>query len=672
MISHADDSTRSAQDSTSHAHPARRPRPSPAARSAAVRGFLSAAAAAAFLAVPAAARAQQASAGSGPLYEPRNVKAAYAAGTRSRDGNPGPDYWENHARYRITISASPPDRTIHGSEDIVYRNNSPDSLPGVIIKLFMNVHEPGAPRFRGVSKDFMTSGVHIDSFAVNGAAREWKEVPYAFTWQPVRLPEGLAPGDSLRLHFDWHYDLAERASREGVIDSTTYYIAYFYPRVAVYDDYEGWDTMEHTPSHEFYSDFNDYDVTVNVPSGYVVWGTGTIENIDSLLQPGPLARFEKSFTSDSTIHVATREQMLAGKVTTGSGTNAWHFTAKYVPDMAFGLSNHYDWDAASVRVDDAAGRRASVQAAYNDTASDFHHMVQFGRHSLDLLSHDWPGVPYPYEKTTEFQGGAGMEYPMMANDQAYKDSTMSRFVAEHEIAHTYMPFYMGIDETRYGFMDEGWATTFEYLLGVEDMGKARETKFFDRFRVNRWAKDKSAAEDLAIIDPGDILGGAALGINEYGKAAIGYLAMRDLLGDALFKKCLQAYIARWHGKHPSPWDFFYTFDDVAGRPLDWFWSNWFFSHDYIDLAVADVDRAGDGYDITLDNIGGMDAPVDLVLGFADGSSKTVHETPAIWEKDQERAVVHVPADGTLTSVGMDHQIWVDADTSNDGWKAKGS
>ncbi len=352
----------------------------------------------------------------------------------------------------------------------------------------------------------------------------------------MKLPEGLAPGDSVRLHFDWHYDLAERASREGVIDSTTYYIAYFYPRVAVYDDYEGWDTMEHTPSHEFYSDFNDYDVTVNVPAGYVVWGTGTIENMDSLLQPGPLARFKKSFTSDSTIHVATREQMLAGKVTTGSGTNAWHFTAKYVPDMAFGLSNHYDWDAASVLVDDAAGRRASVQAAYNDTASDFHHMVQFGRHSLDLLSHDWPGVPYPYEKTTEFQGGAGMEYPMMANDQAYEDSTMSRFVAEHEIAHTYMPFYMGIDETRYGFMDEGWATTFEYLLGVEDMGKARETKFFDRFRVNRWAHDNAAAEDLAITNPGDILGGAALGINEYGKAAIGYLAMRDLLGDALVQE----------------------------------------------------------------------------------------------------------------------------------------
>ncbi len=641
-------------------------------RALAVPAWSLAVALAAALSLPAAARAQQPPDASGHLYEPRNVKAAYAAGTRSRDGNPGPNYWENHASYRITISAAPPDRAIHGSEDIVYRSASPDTLKNLVIKLLMNVHLPGAPRFRGVSKDFMTSGVHIDSFAVNGSATEWKDSPYAFTWQPVKLDAPLAPGDSVRLHFVWHYDLAERPSREGVIDSTTYYIAYFYPRVAVYDDYQGWDTMEHTPSHEFYSDFNDYDVTVRVPAGYVVWGTGTLENPGELLQAGPLARYEASFASDTTIHVATLSQMRAGEVTKGSGTNAWHFTSRYVPDVAFGLSDHYDWDAASVLVDDDAGRRASVQAAYNDTAADFHHMVQFGRHSLDLLSHRWPGVPYPYEKTTEFQGGAGMEYPMMANDEAYADSTFSRFVAEHEIAHTYMPFYMGIDETRYGFMDEGWATTFEYLLGVLDMGVERETGFFRKFRVDRWAADKSADEDLPITTPGDILGGAALGNNEYGKAAIGYLAMKDLLGDAMFRKCLQAYIARWHGKHPSPWDFFYTFDDVAGRPLDWFWSRWFFSHDYIDVAVDSVARTPDGYRVTLRNVGGMPAPVDLVLGFGDGTSKTLHETPAIWASDPDRATVTVPGSGTLSSLHLEHQIWVDADTTNDGWKAGGS
>jgi len=627
---------------------------------------------AALTALPCAAplAAQQAPSSGGHLYEPRNVKAAYAAGTRSRDGMPGAKYWQNGGRYRITISAAPPDRTVRGTERIVYRNASPDTLKSLVIKLLMNVHERGAPRFRGVPDDFFTSGAHIDTFAVDDSAVEWKGNPFLFTWQPVKLPAPLAPGDSVRLRFDWHYDLPERAGREGVIDSTTFYVAYFYPRVAVYDDYQGWDTMEHTPSHEFYSGFNDYDVTVNVPAGYVVWGTGTLQNADRLLRPAPLARYRASMTSDTTVHVATLEDMRAGRVTTGSGTNAWHFTASGVPDVAFGLSDHYDWDAGSVTVDDAAGRRASVQAAYNDTASDFGNMVRYAGHALDWLSHDLPGVPYPYPKMTVFQGGAGMEYPMMANDAAYPDTTFSRFVAEHEIAHTYMPFYMGIDETRYGFMDEGWATTFEYLVGVKDMGKEKATQAFRQFRVNRWARGEAAALDLPITTPGDVLGGAALGINEYGKAALGYLAMKDLLGDATFEKCLQAYIARWHGKHPSPWDFFYTFDDASGRDLDWFWSDWFFSNHYIDVKVAGAQKTGDGYDITLDNVGGMYAPVDLVLGLADGSSKTVHETPAIWKENGKRAVVHVNADGTLTSVKLGHGIWVDADTSNDGWEAK--
>jgi aminopeptidase N len=230
-----------------------------------------------------------------------------------------------------------------------------------------------------------------------------------------------------------------------------------------------------------------------------------------------------------------------------------------------------------------------------------------------------------------------------------------------------MPFYMGIDETRYGFMDEGWATTLEYLWGVDLHGEEAAGDLFKPFRVNRWEADPSAAGDLPIITPGDVLGGEALGINEYGKAALGYLAVKDLLGDEVFRSCLHAYMERWNGKHPNPWDFFYTFDDVANRSLDWFWNNWFFSPGHIDLAVVDVSETVGGYAVTLENIGGMDAPVDLVLEFADGSSRRLHQTPAIWEASGLHATVQVEAEGRLTSVGLDHGIWVDADTSNDGW-----
>ena len=466
-----------------------------------------------------------------PLYLPRAIKLAYAHGTRSPDGAPGPNYWENHAQYRIAVQAAPPDSTIRGSEQIEYHNNSPDTLRVLVFKLFSNVHKPGAPRMGGTAVDYLTSGTHIDSFSVNGRPQPWGNDANVFTVKAVRLPAPLPPHDSVAMGVTWHYNVTGGGGREGIIDPTTYYLAYFYPRVAVYDDYNGWDTMDFTGEQEFYSDFNDYDVSITVPQNYVVWGTGTLMDAAQVLQPAPLQRFQASFSSDTTIHVATGAATQAGETTRQDATNTWHFTATNVPDMAFGVSDHYDWDAASVLVDDATGRRASTQAAYNDDAQDYHYMVQFARSALDFLSHRWPGVPYPYEKSTVFRGFADMEYPMMVNDNSNADTSFSRFVVAHEIAHTYFPFYMGINETRYGFMDEGWATTFEYLINQVDMGKPKAEKLYQQFRVARWASDPSPLEDLPIITPEDVLKGVAYGNNAYGKASLGYLAVKDLLGD---------------------------------------------------------------------------------------------------------------------------------------------
>jgi len=598
------------------------------------------------------------------LYTPRSVALAYKHGTRSPDGKPGPRYWQNHGRYAITVTAAPPDRTVRGSEQITYWNESPDTLGSVMLKILMNNHRPGAPRNGGASDGWLTSGTHIDALTINGQPTPWSDTPGGFTVQRLRLPAALLPRDSVRLGFDWHYEISRESHREGMIDSTTYFLAYFYPRVAVYDDTEGWDTMDFTEEQEFYSDFNDYDVTVKAPANYVVWGTGTLVNPSEVLQPEIAARFQASLTSDQTIQVATRAEVLGKRVTQQAPVNAWHFTAQNVPDVTFAVSDHYNWDAASVVVDDATHRRAGAQAAYDDKSADYHYMVGFARHGLEWLSHQWPGVPYPYEKTTVVQGFAGMEYPMMVNDETYTDTLFSAFVAEHEIAHTWFPFYMGINETRYGFMDEGWATTFEYLIGVADIGKERADKFFKAFRVNSWAEDPSQTEDLPIITPGDLLKGAGLGNNEYGKAALGYLAVKDLLGDEGFRKCLHGFIERWHGKHPIPWDFFYTFNDIAGRNLNWFWSNWYFSNNYIDLAVDTPVKAGTGYAVTVRNIGGMAAPFDLVVHYTDSTSTRTHYTPAVWEKNPQAARLTISGGKSIASVEVDGGIWVDADPGN--------
>ena len=156
------------------------------------------------------------------LYVPRTMKAAYAHGTRSLDGKPGPRYWQNRARYAMTMTVAPPNRTITGAEDITYLNDSPDTLHHLIIKLFINIHKPGAPRAGGASDQYLTPGVEIDSFAVNGQPESWRTSPRFFTWQPVQLPSPVAPHDSVRLHFGWHYEISRQAGREGMLDSTTY------------------------------------------------------------------------------------------------------------------------------------------------------------------------------------------------------------------------------------------------------------------------------------------------------------------------------------------------------------------------------------------------------------------------------------------------------------------
>ena len=605
--------------------------------------------------------------GASSLYMPRAVQQAYRKGTRSPDGRPGPGYWQNRGRYNIAITALPPDRSIRGSEQITYFNNSPDTIRNPMIKLLVNIHKPGAPRAGGASADYLTSGVHIDSLVVNGQVTPWPGVENAFTQQRIRLAAPLLPHDSLRLAFKWHYDISKESGREGMLDSTTFFLAYFYPRVAVYDDYNGWDTMTFTDMQEFYSDFNDYDVAITVPANYVVWGTGTLLNPAELLQPKYLQRYTQSFTSDQTINVASRAEMVGKGVTTRSPRNTWRFRAANIPDMTFNLSDHYVWDAASVVVDDATHRRVSVQSAYNDTAADFHHMVQFARHGLDWLSHNWPGVPYPYEKTTVVQGQAGMEYPMMVNDESYADTVFSRFVVEHEIAHSWFPFYMGINETRYAMMDEGWATTFENLIGIADLGKVAAAGFFEQFRVNNWATNPSPLEDLPIVTPADGLSGGAYGDNAYGKPALGYLALKDMLGDAAFGKALHGFMDRWHGKHPIPWDFFNSVNDITGQNLNWFWNSWYFSNNYIDLAVGGVEKAGNGYTVVLNNVGGMPVPVDLEAHYGDGSNETIHETPAIWAADQRRATVTISTNKSLQSLGLNSGIWVDADTTNNRW-----
>jgi len=601
------------------------------------------------------------------LYMPRNIKRAYENGTRSMDGYPGKNYWQNKGVYDINVSLDPETKVVTGMENIDYTNNSPDTLKVIAIRFVNNLHKPESPRSGYVNSDFLDSGLTITSFRIDNLqydfdAKNWGTVGV------IRLKAPIPPHSTANLKINWNYPLSKQSGREGQIDSTTFYCAYSYPRVSVYDDYNGWDLLPHSDRQEFYNDFNDYTLSVKVPKDYVVWATGDFLNPDEVLQPTIAARLKASYTSDSVMHIATLDEVQQQQVTRQYSWNIWKFKANDITDVCFGASKNYVWDATSVLVDAQTGRRASVQAAYNDTAQDFHHYAAWGQHALGFFSTQYPGVPYPFVKMTAFQGYADMEYPMMVNDTHDDNFAFAQMVEDHEMAHTYFPFYMGINETRYAYMDEGWATTFEYLIGQKEVGKQRADSVYKAFRIKKYISDASAEEDQPIISMSTQVSGAGYGNNSYGKASLSYLALKDLLGDDLFKKALHHYMNVWHGKHPIPWDYFNAMNTGSGKNLNWFFNNWFFTNNYIDLKIDKVEKNNNAYAVTIKNIGGFAIPFDIKTTYADGTTATLHETPAIWESNQQVQTVKIPASKSIASIQLDGGIFMDYTPDDNVWK----
>ncbi len=603
------------------------------------------------------------------LYIPRDVQKAYQKQTRAADGKPGNKYWQNKGVYNIALTVTPPNQTIKGVEQITYFNNSPDTLKTLNMKLILNIHRAGATRFRSTDTDYITNGIQVDSIFVSGLKTAWDNREARETNKALKLSTPLLPHDSVKLNVTWHYQLSPGEGREGVIDPTTFYIAYFYPRVAVYDDYNGWDKLEFNDRQEFYNDFNNYTLSVSVPKNFVVWATGTLQNAEQVLQPEYINRLQRSMTTDSVVHIVTPADVAKGNITTQNAMNTWIWKANDISDLAIGISDHYNWDAASTLVDDAANRRASMQAAYADSSADFHQAVKFGVHALNYFSHNWPGVAYPFPKMTAFQGFADMEFPMMVNDSHDPDIADAELLQDHEMAHTYFPFYMGINETRFGYMDEGWATTFEHFINATEVGKEQAIENYKKFRVTAWIHDPSQSEDLPIITPtSELKDGYAH--NAYGKASLSYLALKDMLGDELFKKALHTYMDNWHGKHPIPWDYFNSMSAGAGTDLNWFFKNWFFTNNYIDLAIEDVTKIGAGYKITVNNIGGFAVPFDVKLTYSDGTTGVIHQTPAVWKSNEKQAVISLKNNKVIKSVLVDGGIFMDADEHNNSWTVK--
>ncbi len=607
------------------------------------------------------------------LYIPLNIQKAYENKTRSLDGKPGQNYWQNSADYIINLDFNPETRLLKGNEKIKYFNNSPDTLKEIIIHLYPDFFKKGNARDKNIDFSDESDGVIIEKIAINNKetdiSPQSKKMKIYHTWLKLKLDSPILPKSSLMLDISWKYTLNLGSHiRTGTVDSSSFFIAYFFPHVAVYDDIHGWNKYNYTGTTEFYNDFSNYEVSINIPENFIVWATGLLQNPEEVLSEKVLQRYKLAMTSDSIIHIIDSTEVMQNN-TILNGLNTWKFKAMNVPDFAFATSDHYLWDATSLVVDENTGRRVLVDAAYNKNSKDFYKVADIASQSIKYMSQKFPGVPFPYPQMTVFNGGTGMEFPMILNNMSVYHPNMGHYpnkqhlllvFTAHEIAHTYFPFYMGTNEIKYAWMDEGWATLTEFLIGSE-LDTINTTKILS---IDKYKKVIGTETDFPIISLSDIIKNPAYRINSLPKAAIFNFILKDLLGDDLFKKSLHEYMDRWNGKHPMPYDFFFTFNEACGMNLNWLYKPWFFEYGYPDLALRKVSKDKSKYSIVVEKIGNYPVPIYLKITYSDGSINMAHEKVSVWKDGNNEYIIDLNSEKPVRQIELSNPVIPDADLTN--------
>jgi hypothetical protein len=393
-----------------------------------------------------------------------------------------------------------------------------------------------------------------------------------------------------------------------------------------------------------------------------------------------LRRFQTAMTSDEIIHIVDSTEVSRRDVTKQQATNTWLFSADNVSDFAFAVSDHYLWDATSIAVDKESGLRVLIDAAYDKTSVDFFEVADIARNSIAYMSYEFPAVPFPYPQMTVFNGDDEMEYPMMVNEwSVYRQNlpvevsrrNYSISLTAHEIFHSYFPFYMGINETKYAWMDEGWATFGDFLIGNEfiEGNTFIKTWWNEHFIAEGRYKEIAGSElDLPIIANSWLIKSPAYNVNSYAKAAFFYLILQDLLGADLFRKTVHEYMKRWNGKHPTPYDFFFTLNQASGKNLNWLIKPWFFEFGYPDLAIKDVTQQAGNYSIEIERIGNYPVPIHLNLSYQDETSQILHETAKVWRSGETTYSISGSSKKMIARIELGDVTIPDADLSNNSFR----
>jgi hypothetical protein len=602
-----------------------------------------------------------------PVFEPAAFKRAVERGTRTRTGQPGAKYWTQKAQYRIEAALDTAAKRISGTETVRYFNRSPDTLRTMVVFLYQNVYRGSSLKNRVLP---VTDGLTLTRLAIGGqelqritSRAQTQGYTIDGTVMRVSLPAPIVPGGSVELEASWNYAVPPNGSPRNGTDTTTYMIAYWYPQISVYDDVIGWFTDPYMTNAEFYADYADFDVSITVPNGFLVGATGTLENANAVLGAEQQRRLEQARHTRTRVPIVAAEERGAGRATSGgsAGSNTWRFKASNVRDFAWAASGAYVWDASAA----ATGTdTVLVHAFYRPQSQVWREETRYLQHSIEFLSRFLWSYPYPHMTGIDGPSSCGgMEYPMMTCLGGLpEDANVLYSVTLHETGHMWFPMMVGSNERRHMWMDEGLTQYNEYQ-GVKDFIKRDD----EIGGMDDWMDLARAEGEVDLMRFSDQVPprntSRAHGVAAYSKPAALLRALRAILGEETFLRAYREYGRRWTNKHPTPYDFFNTFEDVAGRDLDWFWTPWFFETWTMDQAVGSVTREGANTRITIFDRGLAPMPVLLEITFANGKTERRTIPVDVWLTGARETSITVA--GAVSRVTIDQEeLLPDIDRSN--------
>jgi hypothetical protein len=533
---------------------------------------------------------------------------------RTGSGAPGPRYWQQQADYVINVTLNDQNQTINGSETITYHNNSPDVLTFLWLQLDQNILSKENTLARtntGTVKDSVAAKAYAEDvsdfkggFQIKTIKDGYgKAIPYFVnnTMMRVDIPQPLKPGDKISFAIEWSYNINDRSifsERSGLEyfpedGNFVYTIAQFFPRMCVYDDYEGWQNKQFLGNGEFALPFGNYKVKITVPSDHIIASTGILQNPQEVLSKAEQERFNKAKTTfDKPVIIVTEDEAIKKEKTKSATQKTWEFHAENVRDFAFASSRKFIWDAQAVKL----GEKTSLAMSFYPKEGNplwEKESTKAVKNTLEVYSRYTVDYPYPVAISVH-AASIGMEYPMIcfnfgrpAKDGSYTAQLRQGMIGVivHEVGHNFFPMIINNDERQTTWMDEGINSFVQLLTELEHYPEIDWTRGKPASIVSYMKGDKSQMRPL-MTNSEQIIN---FGSEQYSKAATGLFMLREtIMGRELFDRAFKEYAQRWAFKHPKPADFFRTMEDASAVDLDWFWRGWFYTTDQCDQTLEDV------------------------------------------------------------------------------------